>query len=139
MKNLPYILLVDDDPDDREALMQPFGQQHPDVKVVAFEDGRALLDFLEHCPSAELPAMILMDFKMPYCTAAEILEKLGSDERYSDILKLVWSTSGRPDFVDQCFRHGADLYLTKPNSLPELASIVERISGALNARLMRAH
>jgi CheY-like chemotaxis protein len=131
----PYILLADDDPDDRDSLIHPFVQQNPGVRVVSFGDGQELLSFLETCPDAELPVLILMDYKMPHLSAAEILERLAGDPRYANIPKLVWSTSGRAEYVDRCVRHGASQYFTKPNSLPELASIVERMTGVFRTRL----
>jgi CheY-like chemotaxis protein len=131
----PYILLADDDPDDRDSLIHPFLQQNPGVRVVSFGDGRELLSFLLACPDEELPVLILMDYKMPYVTAAEILQCLAGDPRYDAIPKLVWSTSGRAEYVDRCVRHGASQYFTKPNSLPELASIVDRMTGVFRSQL----
>ena len=131
----PYILLADDDPDDRDSLIHPFLQQNPGVRVVSFGDGREVLSFLEACPDTELPVLILMDYKMPNVTAADILERLASDPRYTNIPKLVWSTSGRAEYDERCVRHGASQYFTKPNSLPELASIVERMTGVFRNRL----
>ena len=130
----PYILLADDDPDDRDSLIHPFLQQNPGVRVVAFGDGRDLLNFLLACPDDELPVLILMDYKMPYVTAAELLQSLAADPRYNNIPKLVWSTSGRAEYVDRCVKNGASQYFTKPNSLPELASIVDRMT-----RVFRSH
>jgi len=136
MKNqLPYILLADDDPDDRDALIQPFIQQNPGAGVQCADDGRQLLDFLERCPSGELPVLILMDYKMPFLTAAEILERLAGNMRYSGILKLVWSTSDRAEYVDRCAVHGASHYFAKPNSVNELESIVDRITRVFRTRV----
>lgn len=136
MKNqLPYILLADDDPDDREALIQPFIRQNPDAGVQCADDGRQVLDFLERCPSGELPVLILMDYKMPFLTAAEILERLAGDRRYADILKLVWSTSNRAEYVDRCVGHGASHYFAKPNSVYELEKIVDRITRVFRTRV----
>jgi len=131
----PYILLADDDPEDRDSLIHPFQQQNPGVRVVSFGDGMELLSFLESCPDTELPVLILMDYKMPYVTAADILERLASDPRYTNIPKLVWSTSGRAEYVNRCVLYGASQYFTKPNSLPELASIVERMTRVFRTRL----
>ena len=131
----PYIILADDDPDDRDSLIHPFVQQNPGVRVVSFGDGRELLSFLETCPDGELPVLILMDYKMPYSTAADILERLAAYPRYANIPKLVWSTSGRAEYVDRCVQHGASQYFTKPNSLPELASIVDRMTRVFRTRL----
>ena len=131
----PYILLADDDPDDRDSLIHPFVQQNPGVRVVAFGDGGELLSFLENCPDDELPVLILMDYKMPHWTAEDILEQLAADPRYTNIPKLVWSTSGRAEYVDSCVQRGASQYFTKPNSLPELANIVERMTRVFRTRL----
>jgi CheY-like chemotaxis protein len=131
----PYIILADDDPDDRDSLIHPFVQQNPGVRVVSFGDGQQLLSFLETCPDGELPVLILMDYKMPYATAADILERLAAYPRYANIPKLVWSTSGRAEYVDRCVQHGASQYFTKPNSLPELASIVDRMTRVFRTRL----
>jgi CheY-like chemotaxis protein len=136
MKNqLPYILLADDDPDDREALIQPFIRLNPGARVQCAEDGRELLDFLEKCPPAELPVLILMDYKMPFLTAADILERLAGDIRYADVLKLVWSTSSRSEYVDRCVGRGASHYFAKPNSLHELEKIVDRINRVYRTKL----
>ena len=136
MKHLrPYILLADDDPDDREALIQPFICQNPGAGVQCADDGLQLLDFLEQCPSAELPVLILMDYKMPFLTADEILEKLAADRRFAEVLKLVWSTSDRAEYVDRCVEHGAAHYFAKPNSVHELQNIVDRITGVFRTRI----
>ena len=127
-KDLPYLLLADDDPDDRDALIQPFVQQNPNVRVIVMGDGQELLNFLGDCPGDALPVLILMDYKMPILTAAEVLEKLAEDDRYTEIPKLVWSTSDRAEYVDRCLQHGAVAYFAKPSSLAELAKIVERMT-----------
>lgn len=136
MKNqLPYILLADDDPDDREALIQPFIRLNPGARVQCANDGRQLLDFLERCPAGELPVLILMDYKMPFLTAAEILERLAGDKRYADVLKLVWSTSNRAEYVDRCVGNGASHYFAKPNTVSELEKIVDRITRVYQTRV----
>ena len=133
--NAPYIVFADDDPDDREALIQSFLEKNPDATVMAFDDGGELLRYLEDCPSANLPVMILMDYKMPFGTAADILEHLSADPRYSGIIKLVWSTSGKPEYVDRCVEKGASQYFTKPASLPELTTIVEGMTRVFRTRM----
>ena len=136
MKNqLPYILLADDDPDDREALIQPFIRLNPGARVQCANDGRQLLDSLERCPAGELPVLILMDYKMPFLTAAEILESLAGDQRYADVLKLVWSTSNRAEYVDRCVGNGASHYFAKPNTVSELEKIVDRITRVYQTRV----
>ena len=136
MKNQrPYIILADDDPDDREALIQPFTRLNPDVGIQCAGDGRELLDLLEHCSPSDLPVLILMDYKMPFLTAAEILERIADDMRYAGVLKLVWSTSSHPEYVDRCVGRGASHYFAKPNSVHELEGLVDRITRVFRTQL----
>lgn len=79
--------------------------------------------------------MILMDYKMPVGTAPDILEHLSADPRYSGIIKLVWSTSGRSEYVDRCVQKGAAQYFTKPASIPELTNIVDRMTRVFRSRI----
>lgn len=76
-----------------------------------------------------------MDYKMPFLTAAEILERLADDVRYSGVLKLVWSTSSHPEYVDRCVGRGASDYFAKPNTLHELERLVDRITRVFRTRL----
>ncbi len=127
-KKIPYLLLADDDPDDQEALIKAFLLQNPFAEVVTVGDGEELLDHLQNCPPAELPVLILMDYKMPVITAADVLQSLQHQTRFAGIPKFVWSTSDRAEFVNQCMRYGATDYFPKPNTLSELDILIARIT-----------
>jgi two-component response regulator ARR-A family len=120
----PYLLIADDDPEDIELLSQAFSRKNPAVEIKSVETGAELFGFLSGCPTTDLPSLLLLDYRLPILTAPEVLATLKQDQRYVDIPKVVWSTSGRTDFVRLCLDGGALLYFPKPNSEAELDHIV---------------
>src|ERR1700724_1560271 len=99
-KNVPYILLADDDPDDQELLVLALLKELPSIGVEYINNGDRVIDWLEACAPADLPALILLDYKMPVFTAPEVLEHLAADHRYASMPKFVWSTSARTDHIE---------------------------------------
>jgi CheY-like chemotaxis protein len=135
MKNRgPYILVADDDPDDREMLAERFRRLHPAVRVELMENGYELLDFLRDCPTDGLPELLVVDYKMPGITGAEVLDALRNDERYLNLPKIVWSTSNNQEYIDRAMKSGADKYFTKPQDMPTYDILVEFLSHLFESR-----
>src|SRR5262245_44221754 len=121
----PYILLAEDDPDDRYFFCAGMERLYPEVGIYTFQDGDELLTFLESCTWPVLPACILIDYKMPRLTAPQVLQATGVGTRYAHIPKIVWSTSERQKDIDECLSLGAVRFAIKPNTgyqLDELLS-----------------
>ena len=121
-----YILLAEDDPDDQLTFTEAFNKRYPDVNVVCVDDGDQLLDYLHSCIT--LPALILMDYKMPIVTAPVVLQRLASNGRFAKIAKMVWSSSIRSDHKDECVSLGALSYMPKPNDSSELDQLIDKIA-----------
>jgi CheY-like chemotaxis protein len=124
----PYIAFADDDADDQEMLADRFLQRHPDVVFKFFKDGGEIGRYLEYCPTMELPSLLILDYKMPIHTGADILKALYKDVRYSGMHKVVWSTSGNKEYVTQCLKYGAEKYFTKPDNINGLDAIIDQLS-----------
>src|SRR5215469_11869059 len=120
---LPYILLAEDDPDDRRTFVADFEKQIVFAAVETVSDGQQLLDFLSGCRWDRLPSMILIDYKIPCLTAPEILRQLSTDDRYSQIPKYVWSAALMSEEIDQCRQLGASFYFQKPSDSREMEDI----------------
>jgi CheY-like chemotaxis protein len=136
-QELPYILLADDDPDDQEVFCDAFTRLNPHACVKIVGDGNELFEFLDGCTVHELPALILIDFKMPLVTGPEILQRLDANNIYRAIPKLIWSTSVRSKDIEECKRLGADDYLKKPATVAETDGLTRQINSILTA-LQRA-
>lgn len=134
-KELPYILLADDDPDDLNVFLQAFSEVHPHASIRTVTDGQRLFEFLDGCDPDELPSLILIDYKMPIISGPEVLQKLASSPEYADIPKVVWSASERTQDIENCIRLGATGYFVKPASAKELDELIQKIERIYSAQL----
>ena len=134
-RELPYILLADDDPDDLSVFSQAFSELNPDISIQTVADGQELIEFLGSCDQDELPSLILVDYKMPIVSGPEVLQRLASYPAYSHIPKVVWSTSHRSQDIEKCVRLGAAGYFLKPASSGELNELIQKIELIYSAQL----
>ena len=123
-----YILVADDDPEDQEVLADRFRRSNPDVGFRWMANGYEVLDFLRTCPTENLPQLMVIDYKMPGITGAEVLQSIQHEERYRHIPKVVWSTSNNREYVDRALNSGADGFFPKPADLPAFDKLVLRLS-----------
>jgi CheY-like chemotaxis protein len=127
MPKPPYILLADDDPEDQEMLIDLLRDRLPHVAVRTVNNGREAMNCLLECAGNELPSLIVLDYKMPEVTGAEVLQATAQHPRFRLIPKVVWSTSNNSEYIEICVRHGALKYFTKPTDMAGLAFIADSI------------
>ena len=60
---------------------------------------------------------------MPGLNGADILQELGTNERYKNIPKVVWSTAVSEKFRKICLELGAVDYVIKPNNVVGLEEV----------------
>ena len=125
MLNLVYI--VDDDPDDRQIMLQCFAESDSTVSCVLFENGTELLNKLKETQS-ELPGLILLDLNMPGVTGLQALREIRQDKNFAEIPVIVLTTSRlRRDRVIS-YELGANCFLPKPDSYSKLLTIVNALN-----------
>jgi two-component system alkaline phosphatase synthesis response regulator PhoP len=64
---------------------------------------------------------------MPEQNGADILENLKTRDRYADIPKIIWSTSGTETFRKKCLDLGAEDYIIKPSRVSELVQAIKHM------------
>jgi CheY-like chemotaxis protein len=133
----PYLLLADDDPEDRSWFTEAFMQQNIGCNVEQTDSGLGVLEFLK--VARELPVVLLLDFQMPDLNGPEILQQLATNSRYRQMIKVMWSTSQRLKDMEVCKRLGAAQYFVKPGNATELHNIVQEISTIANTRIGKLH
>ena len=126
------VLLADDDADDREIFIRVLGKK-TDVQLVrTVENGREVIDFLEGLPAPEqLPHLIILDHNMPKMNGTETLGKIKSDQRYSGIQVVIYSTYSDNKMKETCEQLGASMVLAKPASMKEYEAIIDKFLGLL--------
>ena len=119
MSQIGRILLVDDSPRDVELTLEALATENLANDVLVLEDGAEALDYLylrgrwaEREPG--LPAVMLLDIKMPRVDGLEVLRTVCADPALRNLpIVLVTSSREEPD-LDEAYRLGTNAYLVKP-------------------------
>lgn len=108
------ILVVDDEEVISAYLQRKLANLGYSVNVAG--DGEMALNMA----IATMPDIILMDVKLPKLTGTEVCKRLKGDERAKKIHILLLSAKAQPDEIQEGFDAGADDYLCKPMSFPDI-------------------
>jgi CheY-like chemotaxis protein len=112
------VLLVDDDPFVRRLLRLTLPVEGYEVVESAGDDALELA-------GACRPALVLLDWRLPGSSGAEVLRAL--KQRWPLLPVIVLTAEQAPGERRLAFELGADRYVTKPFSPLELIEAVERL------------
>ena len=135
MEQSPFILLIDDDPDDRQMFIDEFQRHNADVAIQPADSAEEALAYLLNCVPEDLPMLIVIDYQLPGLFAPAFLQAIKHNSRCDKILKIVWSTSPLKEHIESCMENGAYRYFTKPSELADLCGIIDFITQILQSRL----
>ena len=114
------ILLVEDNPDDEALTLRAFAKNGIPNPVVVARDGVEALDYLfgtgphEGRAKALLPAVVLLDLKLPRIDGLEVLRRIRAHERTALLPVVVLTTSKEQQDILEAYRLGANSYIRKP-------------------------
>ena len=127
------ILLVEDNPDDQELTRLALSRCGIDNDVVVAGDGAVALDYLfgadtdgcqRECP---LPALVLLDLKLPKVDGIEVLQRMSADPRTRLLPVVVLTTSKEDQDIVRSYELGANSYIRKPVDFEQFTSIVSQL------------
>ncbi len=118
------IIFGEDDIDDIDLLKETFASIDNSFSLSFIDKGRSLINKLESLPDHELPSLLVLDYNMPELNGAEILTELKKQERFLQIPKVIWSTSGSDTYKRRCLELGAVDYLIKPVNVKDYLETV---------------
>jgi two-component system response regulator len=130
--NTRPILLVEDNPDDEALALRAFAKLNISNKVIVARDGVEALDYLfatgAHADtSPQLPALVLLDLKLPRIDGLEVLQRIRQNEK-TQILPVVILTSSREEQdIVQGYNLGANSYVRKPVDYNEFVQAVSQL------------
>lgn len=123
-----FILIAEDDADDRFLLQAAFEENRFNDKLHFVENGVELIDFLQRHTqneqTARMPHFILLDLNMPKKDGREVLRELKQHPIYKKIPVIIFSTTNNEQEMRRCYELGANSYITKPNSFENLIKMV---------------
>lgn len=129
----PVILLVEDDPDDVFFLRDAFAKNGmPGAPRVVRDGEEALAYLLGQGPYADrslhpLPALVLLDLKLPRASGHEVLERRRQRPELMRIPVVVLTSSESDDDTERAYAAGANSYLVKPVSSAAQAGMVKTL------------
>lgn len=114
--NTPYILMLEDDSDDREVTAAFFAERNYDIKLQFATEGQELMQHLQHCltTNAPLPSLILLDKYIQVNSGIETLKAIKAHPSLQHIPTVMISGSSMPQDIDLCYKLGANSYIVKP-------------------------
>lgn len=127
------ILIVEDSPEDYEAVMRALrrvGCKHPTFHCA---DGDDALDFLwrrgQYADDDIRPApgLILLDLNLPGTDGRDVLQAVKGDSNLRLIPVVVLSTSGSERDVTNCYLLGANAYVHKPVGIDKLMRVMASV------------
>jgi two-component system response regulator len=127
------ILLIEDNPSDIELTQRALIKSHIANELVMAEDGQEALDYLfGHEKYAdrdinELPALILLDLKLPRVDGLDVLRQIRANSYTSRLPVVVLTTSNEDQDVAQSYDLGANSYIRKPVNFIQFAEAVEHL------------
>lgn len=114
------ILLVEDNPDDEALALRALKRQSVSTEVAVARDGAEALDFLfatgawASRDASVLPAVVLLDLKLPKVDGLEVLRRVRADQRTRFLPVVIMSSSDEAKDVVESYRLGANSYIRKP-------------------------
>ncbi len=124
------IMIIDDDPDDKDIFIEVLKEVDPQCKCILGKDGR---DGINKLLAAEiLPSFIFLDLNMPRMNGKQCLAEIKQIEKFKDIPVIIYSTSKLESEINETKNLGASYYLTKPSLFSELK---EAMTDILNGEI----
>ena len=127
------ILLVEDDPSDVGLTRRALEKSQIANELIVVEDGQDALDYLFGSGQFtgpkmnELPALVLLDLKLPRVDGLQVLRRIRADERTSRLAVVMLTTSSQEDDIAQSYDLGANSYIRKPVDFKQFVDVVQHL------------
>ena len=127
------ILLVEDDSNDILFIQRAFRQANLSHSIHIVKDGDGAVSYLmgenqyANRDLYPLPALILLDLKLPRRSGLEVLQWIRQQPKLKRIPIVVLTSSRESPDIDKAYDLGVNSYLVKPVRFEMLAKMIETI------------
>ncbi|MDD5628313.1 MAG: response regulator [Elusimicrobia bacterium] len=127
------VLIVEDNPDDEALILRAFRKHKLANEVVVARDGEEALEWLfaagRHAgrEAGRVPAVVMMDLKLPKLDGLEVLRRIRGDERTWSLPVVILTSSKEEQDIIASYRLGANSYVRKPVEFESFMEAVGRL------------
>lgn len=132
MIQVKTILLAEDNPKDVELTLEALNEHNLANNVIVVKDGVELLEYLRNKGKYsnnghDIPAVILLDIKMPRMDGIEVLKEIKNDDKLKTIPVVMLTSSREEPDLKICYDLGVNAYIVKPVNFKDFLDAVKLI------------
>lgn len=134
MRTPTSLLLVEDNPDDVDLITHAFRKAQVPNPLEVVRDGESALEYLASRSSSEdqeqhpLPAVVLLDLKLPRKSGFAVLEWIRANPLLRHLPVVVLSSSSQDEDIRRAYDLRANSYLVKPVRRDALIGMMQTVS-----------
>jgi len=128
------ILLIEDNIDDERLTLRALRRNNVMNEVVVAGDGQEAVDYLFGSGSftgrdmSVVPAVIILDLKLPRLSGLEVLKRIRANEQTRRIPVVVLTASEDHTQIETSYALGANSYINKPTDPADFSEMILQVA-----------
>lgn len=126
------IIIAEDDDGHTELIKEGLIDSGVHNRIIRFSNGEEVWDFISGKSNGEVfdknkAYLLLLDINMPKMDGIEVLKKIKSNDKFKEIIVIMLTTTDDPKEVENCYKLGCNIYITKPVNFIKFSEILKRL------------
>ncbi|MCK6605039.1 MAG: response regulator [Ignavibacteriaceae bacterium] len=121
------ILLVEDNPDDEALTLRALNKGDYKSDIMVLRDGQQAVDYLNAADESRLPALIMLDLKLPKLSGIDVLKFIRSNNKTKHLPVVVLTSSSEESDIRECYEYHVNSYVRKPVNMDEFTESVRNL------------
>jgi CheY-like chemotaxis protein len=126
------IIIAEDDDGHAELIVDALEESGIRNDIIRFTDGENTWKFLENEAAKDPDSfnnsfLLLLDINMPGLNGIEVLRRVKSHPKLKSIPVVMLTTTDDPREVEQCYKLGCNIYVTKPVDFAKFSEKLKRL------------
>ena len=127
------LLLVEDNASDEKLTLRAFSKSNLANEIVVARDGEEALEYLfgtgryDGRDASDLPAVVLLDLKLPRIDGLEVLRRIRADDRTKLVPVIILTSSKEDEDRTRGYVLGANAYVRKPVAFSEFTEAIRTL------------
>ena len=129
-----WILLVEDNADDVELTRRALKKNKILNELVVARDGAEALEYmlgndegLAGRDASDLPAVVLLDLKLPKIDGLEVLRRLRENKKTALVPVVILTSSKEEQDIASAYKNGCNSYIRKPVDFAQFTAAVQNM------------